>query len=391
MSSASEPTHHRIANTLAYCTAYIGLGLVFAAVGPTLPGLAEMVGAPLSAISAIFVGRSLGFLVGAGIGGRVYDHLPGHPIMAGMLLLAAAAMALVPLSSTVWMLAVLFTLLGLGEGVFDVGGNTLLIWNHPTNLAPWMNGLHFCFGLGAFLSTVIIARALLIDDSIRWPYWILASMLLPLVVWVLCLKSPPIRGRAAEARAAANAPLTIFLVALLLATAVGVEAGFSSWVASYALKVGIAADKSAAAYLTSWFWGAFALGRLAGVPIATRVRPSRVLAMDFAACAAGPVVVLLWPASPTALCAGAIITGAAVASMFAMTFALASRRLTITGGVASWFFVGASFGGMGTPWIIGQLFETVGPQVVMYVILTDLVLAVAVFAVLMRHRPGGSE
>jgi hypothetical protein len=36
------------------------------------------------------------------------------------------------------------------------------------------------------------------------------------------------------------------------------------------------------------------------------------------------------------------------------------------------------------PWLIGQLFESAGPQITMIAILVDLVAAVGVFAVLLR-------
>lgn len=67
--------------------------------------------------------------------------------------------------------------------------------------------------------------------------------------------------------------------------------------------------------------------------------------------------------------------------------------MTITGRVTGWFFVGASAGGMTLPWLIGQLFDSIGPRAMMFFILGDLVLAAGVLAVLMlctsaSHLPG---
>ena len=62
---------------------------------------------------------------------------------------------------------------------------------------------------------------------------------------------------------------------------------------------------------------------------------------------------------------------------------LAARHLTVTGQVTSWFIVGASLGSMSVPRLIGQFFESVGPQVMMLTILITLVLALGVFGVLM--------
>ena len=48
--------------------------------------------------------------------------------------------------------------------------------------------------------------------------------------------------------------------------------------------------------------------------------------------------------------------------------------------------VGGSAGGMIVPMIVGQLFESVGPLVMMYTILVDLVLMLLVYFVMIRHK-----
>ena len=60
-------------------------------------------------------------------------------------------------------------------------------------------------------------------------------------------------------------------------------------------------------------------------------------------------------------------------------------QTTITGRVTGWFFVGASLGGMFLPWLIGQLFESVGPQVTMLILVANLVIALGVYVVLIRY------
>jgi fucose permease len=59
--------------------------------------------------------------------------------------------------------------------------------------------------------------------------------------------------------------------------------------------------------------------------------------------------------------------------------------MKITGQTTGWFLVGASAGGMFLPWLIGQLFETVGPRSMTLVIMFDLIAAVLVFAALNRY------
>ena len=51
--------------TAAYFGVMVSLGLANAALGPTLPRLAEQIGVTIGAISILFSARSLGYLCGS--------------------------------------------------------------------------------------------------------------------------------------------------------------------------------------------------------------------------------------------------------------------------------------------------------------------------------------
>jgi hypothetical protein len=53
--------------------------------------------------------------------------------------------------------------------------------------------------------------------------------------------------------------------------------------------------------------------------------------------------------------------------------------------------VGASAGGMFFPWLIGQLFEPIGPPTAMLVILSAMFLALVNFAALILYIARGQE
>ncbi len=383
-SGPAEGAHQRvIQSTIGYFAAFISLGLVSASLGPTLPTLAENTNSLLSQISILFTARSLGYLLGSFVSGQVYDRVSGHPVMVGLLLLLSISLALVPLIPTLWLLALLLLLIGFSEGMVDVGGNTLLVWVHRGKVGPFMNGLHFFFGVGAFLAPLIIAQTMLATGTIRWPYWIVALLMLPGTIWLARAKSPE-RQLVPETEQGntANA-LLVFLSALFLFMYVGAEISFGGWIYTYALKLGVATE-TAAAYLTSGFWGALTAGRLLAIPIAARVRPSRMLLADLLGCIVSVGLILLFPTSSAAVWIGTLGLGFSMASVFPTTLSFAERRMTITGKITSFFFIGASTGGMLLPWLIGQLFERIGPQVTMIAIFTNLMLALVVFVYLMR-------
>lgn len=378
----SESTQ-RILQTSGYYTAFIALGLSSASLGPTLPGLADHTRSRLNEISFLFMARSLGYLIGSLLGGRLYDRVPGHPVMTVVLVVMAAMLALTPVLPLLWLLTAALLILGLGEGVLDVGGNTLLVWAHRDKVAPFMNGLHFFFGVGALLSPIIIAQKVLVSGDINWAYWTLAALVLPVAVLLLRLPVPTVLKVSKDSPQAKVNYLLIVLIAIFFFLHVGAEASMGGWIFTYATALNLT-SKTMAAYLTSTFWGALTLGRLLAIPVSTRFRPRYVLLADLVGCLVSVGVILL-SKSLVGVWLGTCGAGLCIASIFPTTISFAERRMTITGQVTGWFFVGSSLGGMFLPWLIGQLFESIGPRVTMLAILSDLMLALGVFAVLILY------
>ncbi len=374
----------KTAKSSGYFLAFIGLGMAGAMFGPTLPFLAEQTGSQLSQISYLFMARSLGYLIGSVLGGRTYDRLPGHTIMGIALLLMAGAMAAIPTIPLLWALALLFVVFGAMEGTVDVGGNTMLVWVHHPNTGPFMNALHFFFGIGTFLAPILIAQVMLVSGAIRWPFWIMALLILPVAVWILSQPSPSSLKTDQNNPAGKANPLLVVLIALLFFMAVGAEISFGGWIYTYALRLNLA-NATTAAYLTSLYWGSFTLGRLLGIPITMRLRPRTVLLSDVIGCALGVLVVLFFPRPEIGVWIGTAIFGLAMASIFPTLISFAEHRMVLTGQVTSYFFVGSSLSGMITPWLIGQMFESIGPQVTMVTILIDMLLALVILLALIGY------
>ncbi len=373
--------------TAAYYLSFVVLGLASAAEGPSLPTLAAHTSSPLNQISLIFVAGSIGYLLGSMIGGRAYDSLSQHRFMAGTLLLMVVAAVAFPLASALWFLLVAAFGMGLGKGALDVGCNILLQWVHGKQVAPYMNGLHFSFGVGAFLSPILLAQIISITHEIYWVFWIIALLMIPLAAWLWVLPPPPIRTYAETSDDALISVVPILLIVLAFILYVGAEVGFSNWIYTYALTLKLA-TKVTAAYLTSAFWGLFTMGRLLGVWLSTRARSRTILFADFIGCFASLGLILLRGDSALLLWIGTIGLGISMASIFPTIMMLASESLRITGTVTGWFLVGSGAGGMFLPWLIGQAFTSSGPQMMMILVIVDMALnfLVLLFFIASRRR-----
>jgi FHS family Na+ dependent glucose MFS transporter 1 len=222
----------------------------------------------------------------------------------------------------------------------------------------------------------------LVSGDITWAYWVLALLVAPVALWLLRLPSPPAQTVSKDGPVGQVNHRLVALIVLFFFLYVGAEVAFGGWIYTYAVGLKITTE-AAAAYLTSAFWGALTVGRLLAIPIAARVRPRYILLGDLVGCLVSIGLILVWPGSLAAVWLGTIGVGLSMASIFPTTISLAERRMTVTGQVTGWFFVGASAGGMLLPWLIGQMFESVGPQVVMTALWVDLALALGILFVLL--------
>ncbi|MBI3649739.1 MAG: MFS transporter [Acidobacteria bacterium] len=379
--------NQKLTQTFAYFAAFVGLGMAMAALGPTIPGLAEQTHVKIEEISFLFTLRSFGFLLGSLFSGKFYDRRSGHKVMAVTILAMSVTLALLPMVSTLMLLLSVMLVLGIAEGAVGVGGNALLVWVHQTRVAPFMNALHFFYGVGGVLAPLLIKLVVKIQDGTTAPYFLLALLVLPTAFWLLILPSPQNPQTLEEqANAAPTNYQLVILIAVLLGLDIGAEVGYGGWIHTYVLKMNLG-DQAVAANLTSLFWGALTAGRLLGVPLAARWRPRTILLADLIGGFLSLGVAIFWSSNLAMISVATVCIGLALASVYPMALTFAGRRMKINGQGMSIFLVGGSAGGMIVPLIIGQLFESIGPRVMMFTLLIDLLLAALIYAALIVGFP----
>jgi fucose permease len=375
-----------------YYATMVAVGLVAAILGPALPSLAENTRSSIQAASLLLAFRPLGYMAGTLFAGRHLDRKPAHPMLVGALLATAIAMALTPLAASLAFLLALVLMMGLADGMLDVGCNTLLPWVYGDRVGPYFNGMHFMFGIGALSAPLLVAASLGQSGKASLAFWAIALAILPLALALKRLPSP----QKQELPAGDSAPLDFKIAALFVAVFFaygGSEAAMGGWLFSYASASKLASQQQAA-YLTSTFWACLTLGRLAGIALALRLAPQRLLAVDAVGALLSLGLILARQDSAAALWAGTAAAGLMMSSFFPTLIAYASARLArgakLSGEMVSLFFVGSSSGAIFLPWAIGQGFERLGPVTAMAAVFASLFLMGSALFLLERSKIKGS-
>jgi FHS family Na+ dependent glucose MFS transporter 1 len=381
---------------LALFAAVFFEGVMLASIGPTLDALADQSGSTLGRISILFTANSLGYIVGSLAAGRTFARAAGNTVLAVALVAMAALTATIPLLGSLWLLMAVLAGIGVAIGFVDVGGNTLIVWLYRSDVPPYMNALHLSFGVGAFLSPLVIDRFAVAFGDATSAFWLFAGLMLPVAAWLRRRPTPrqpdteatPPTTRASSGMVVVRRhALLIGLLAVLFFFHVGAELAFGGWIFSYADEVGIG-PATTARVLNSAFWGGLVIGRLLAIPLSLRLKPAPMLQVDLVGAAASlGVIAFLGDWSPS-LWIGTIGFGVSIASMFASCINYAGERMPITSEVTAVFLVGGSLGSMSVPWLVGQLFEDRGPESMIYVVGSAVVLGLVLFGIIRAYAGG---
>jgi FHS family Na+ dependent glucose MFS transporter 1 len=295
--------------SVSYFLAFGGLGLVIASLGPIMLALSEQVEAELNELAFIFSSRATGYLAGSILGGLLVDRVPGHRLLFASLCLTAVATALIPLATSVGVLAVLTSMQGLAMGFLDTAGNVLFLWLHGDQNGPWLQAMHCCFAVGAVLSPLFARAAEDVTGSFHLAFWAFSAILLATGICFLFLPSPKPPQEPGPAGAAgflsalrrlssSNVSL-LLVVATMLGVYVGSEVAFGGYVLTYS-HLRLEFDEAQGQFLTAVYWGALAGGRFFAIFLSMRMTPRTVLWLDLIGCVLSSALILVWNASPVA-------------------------------------------------------------------------------------------
>lgn len=364
---------------IAYLLSFVLLGMGLSVAGPALGHLRDRSGVGIGLSGLVLGGQSLGYIVGSLVSGRPYDRGHGHRVLVIGSATMAFAMVMASVVSDFAAIVVAFVLVGLSGALIDVGGNTLVVWSRPpATIGSALNALHLCFGIGALLTPIMVARSL---------DWSGDLALVPVVLGVgAVVLVVVLRGVATPARAPAHAdavgahgasPWLFALVASFFFLYVGAEATMAGWVSTYGEVIDIGGIE-AAGWLTSVFFAGFTLGRVAAIGVARRMPVATLLVSSCVGSSAAALVLAVGDGSPAVVWAATFAFGFFLGPQFASMMAVGDERLRLSGSSTSLFVAAAGLGGLVLPVATGWVLDGQGADALPWALLVACAATTAV-------------
>ena len=440
MSFITEIRLHRVraVKTLAIYLVFISYGLTSGMVGPAMLDFGILTNSSISQLSLIFPGRSAGDIIGATLMGFVYPYL-NFQLMSFITSAAIVAMHVwLPFSATYLQLIITFFANGIVIGFVGTALNLQIIDLWGKENGPFLQALHFCFGLGSFFAPWVVKPFLLeretsinsnrsIDEVIavdhfsaqgvqlKYPFWFIAAFhFIPTVIYLLLWKLHPSSNphpslvvkqsfepeeiehneekQVSQDQGTSDKSdnvskeisnqlykyLVIGLMMCFMPIYYGVELTFGSYLASFAVKGDLKLSKGAGADVTSLYWAMFTFFRLSTVFYIDLIGAEKNILMNIAMILAGNASLIplsLGYQSSWCLWLGSALMGTGCSSIYASVFAFLEMYFSVSPKAASFILVSTSIGDFTVPFIMSFFMEDYPNVFVIVTLLFSLIMS----------------
>jgi fucose permease len=376
----------------AYLGAFVFLGMALSVAGPALPHLRERAGVGIGASGFVLAGQSLGYILGSLAAGRRYDNGHGHRLLLGAGLVAVAAVTALTSTSELWMVVVVFAVIGFSSAAVDVGGNTLIVWSQPADrVGSTLNALHLCFGIGALSTPLIVAASLGWTDHLTLVAAVMAISLIS-VAMLLRNTDQPVR-RAATHHDQIDTPVShpaFVLLCVFFFLYVGAEVTFAGWVSTYADEIHLG-GKYGPRILASVFWAGFAFGRVVAIWLTRRMMLSAMLIGSCSMAVVATFVLAIGDGSEAIVWAATGVIGFTLGPQYATMLAFGDDRLRLSASSTSLIIASSGVGGLllpiGTGWILDRGGASLLPWAVGVACVATTAVVIAVIVVGAQRPP----
>lgn len=374
------------------CIVFVFFGIITASLGPILPELAQNTHSSLAAVGGVFTALFLGALTSQVVVGPLADRVGPKVILSISLLVLAAGVIGFTISRSLWWMLIITFLAGLGHGSVDLMVNILVSRTYTEKNAAIMNLLHFFFGVGAFVGPAMVSLALSTVGSGVSVLWAASAGAVIMAALALRIQNPAAaKGHTETSSGKVYGSATLWVMGLILMIYVGIENGLGGWSTTYTNQTtGLSLEKSA--LVSSGYWGALTLGRLAAAMVGTRIAARKLLLISFILSLAMGLVFALSTGYlvPTVVSILLIsfFSGAVYPTMMSVIISIFSHA---PGKAASVGAAMGSVGGMLIPLGQGFLQEQVSPSASAWYVAAGLILILVCFLFSIRREPSRAQ
>ena len=332
--------------TVACFVTFLIYGACNGSLGAALPELAAHYNRTEEEFGIVFSTRGSGYLMGTLSAAAVIEFpktkIPKIYLVCLSIGIMGLTTGIIPFITSFPVVLFLFCLQGIGAGGVDTYANCLLpeIWGH--RVAPWMQGMHSFFGLGAVIGPafvgsigyhnafILIAFLSVIPYILIFIYKLIEHNNIKYQAILLESASEHSNNNNRTNRTINNetetdttdesssiktnesilleqssvtiahpivniAPLSVRLLTFLFFIVyVGAETGYGAWITTYALERHVTDSEEQAAYVSAYFWTALTFGRLVAIPIAIVTTTTFMMRMQMALCVISSILIVLF-------------------------------------------------------------------------------------------------
>ena len=376
----------------AVATQFFVNGAVVASFVPRLPEIRDDIDLTLDRLGLILALAVLAGIAGSFVVGRVVASIGTRTLMIAGGLGLVASLAVIGMSSSLWMLVIGLLGVQLFDVLVDVPMNLQASWLSARRHAPVMNRLHGLWSLGTVVGALVAAQTSASAVSLR-THLLAAAALFAITILVVGRNLLPVDERDADAapsgtQRAGSRWTLLLLLGAASGAAFAAEGTSSDWAAFRLVD-----DLGASAGLAALGYVAYTLGmttgRFAGDSVMLRIGDDRLVRLSIALATAGTLVANFVDATAAVLL-GLFATGLGVATFFPTLYDQAAKMPGGGAGGLGAVTAGTRIVGLAAPLVVGALAATdrvdVGTAVA--AVLLPSLLA---FAAIMWPRPGGAR
>ena len=351
------------------------LGVSIALLGPSLRLLARQTNVGLAEISVLAFIMPIGFISGV----YICRYFLNSPFLKHVIFFATLffgiLLAVANTTGVFLLVCAIFFAIAISQGIFEVISNVKLVELYKKNPAPYLNAMHFCFGVGAVISPVLIGYNIKFFDSLLYAYLILGALAILPCIAICLLPIKAVKDDDEEEKPPRNKDYTKILIAvhLFFFIYIFIEAGYTVSIFPFLREEGLM-DAASAGIFTSMFWLVFTVFRLVGTVLSIYFNPLKIALVHGVVSVLGLPLMLFGGDTIWLYWLGNIIMGAGLSVFFPCILAYCEMGFKIPSKSISNFFVSATVGAMSGSWLLLQLLD-IEPYLIFYpLILSSLAL-----------------